>query len=149
MPEVAVMCKLSTDTSFYKLSLLLIPPWYLYVRCSDNNAFKKNEIICLWRPLILINQALSPPTPTGKWDFTRDKRKNEIHHWSQAQWLTPVIPATQEAKTRRIKVRSQPREIVLETLSRKIPSQKMTGGVAQGEGPEFKPQYRKKKKFTV
>jgi hypothetical protein len=26
------------------------------------------------------------------------------------------------------------------------PSQKRTGGVAQGEGPEFKPQYYKKKK---
>jgi hypothetical protein len=28
----------------------------------------------------------------------------------------------------------------------KNPSQKRAGGVAQGEGPEFKPQYRKKKK---
>jgi hypothetical protein len=28
----------------------------------------------------------------------------------------------------------------------KKPSQKITGGVAQGVGPEFKPQYHKKKK---
>jgi hypothetical protein len=28
----------------------------------------------------------------------------------------------------------------------KKPSQKRAGGVAQGKGPEFKPQYRKKKK---
>jgi hypothetical protein len=28
----------------------------------------------------------------------------------------------------------------------KNPSQKRAGGVAQGEGPEFKPQYHKKKK---
>jgi hypothetical protein len=34
-------------------------------------------------------------------------------HW----WLTPVIPATQEAEIRRIEVQSQPRQIVLETLS--------------------------------
>jgi hypothetical protein len=33
--------------------------------------------------------------------------------------LTPVIPATQEAEIRRITVQSQPRQIVLETLSQK------------------------------
>jgi hypothetical protein len=32
------------------------------------------------------------------------------------QWLTPVILDTQEAKIRRIVVRSQPRQIVYETL---------------------------------
>jgi hypothetical protein len=36
-------------------------------------------------------------------------------HW--AWWLTPVILATQEAKIRRIVVRSQARQIVPETLS--------------------------------
>jgi hypothetical protein len=34
-------------------------------------------------------------------------------------WLTPVIPATQEPKIRRITVRSHPGQIVLETLARK------------------------------
>jgi hypothetical protein len=58
----------------------------------------------------------------------------------------PVILATQEAEIRRIAVQSQPRKIVHETLSRKNLSQKWTGGVAQGIGPEFKPQYGKKKK---
>jgi hypothetical protein len=58
-------------------------------------------------------------------------------HW----WLTPVIPPTQEAEIRRIVVRSQPGQIVLETLSGKNPSQKRADGVAQGGGPEFKPQY--------
>jgi hypothetical protein len=43
-------------------------------------------------------------------------------------------------------VRSQPRQIVLQTLSRKNPSQQRAGGVAWGAGPEFKPQYCKKKK---
>jgi hypothetical protein len=38
-------------------------------------------------------------------------------------------------------VQSQPGQIVQETLSQKHPSQKRTGGVAQGVGPEFKPQY--------
>jgi hypothetical protein len=42
-------------------------------------------------------------------------------------------------------VRSQPRQIVHETLSRKNPSQKRVGGVAQSEDPEFKPQYHKNK----
>jgi hypothetical protein len=58
----------------------------------------------------------------------------------------PVILATQEAEIKRIAVQSQLRQIVHETLSRKNPSQKWAGGVAQGEGPEFKPQYCKKKK---
>jgi hypothetical protein len=58
------------------------------------------------------------------------------------QWLTPVILATQEAEIRRITVWSQPGQIVHETLSWKKPSQKpfRAGGVAQGVGPEFKPQ---------
>jgi hypothetical protein len=38
------------------------------------------------------------------------------------------------------------RQIIHETLSRRNPSQKRAGGVAQGEGHEFKPQYCKKKK---
>jgi hypothetical protein len=56
----------------------------------------------------------------------------------------PVILATQEAENNRIMVQSQPGQIVLETLSRKNPSQKRAGGVAQDVGPEFKPQYHKK-----
>jgi hypothetical protein len=35
--------------------------------------------------------------------------------------------------------------MVRETLSQKNPSQKRAGGVAQGEGPEVKPQYHKNK----
>jgi hypothetical protein len=45
----------------------------------------------------------------------------------------PVILTTQEAEIRRIEVRSQPRQIVLETLSRSV-------GGAKGVGHEFKPQ---------
>jgi hypothetical protein len=60
----------------------------------------------------------------------------------------PVILASQEAEIRRTKVQSQPEQIVRETLSKKKkkPSQKRAGGVGQGVGPEFKPQYCKKKK---
>jgi hypothetical protein len=43
---------------------------------------------------------------------------------SQRWWLTPVIPATQEAEIRRTVVQSQPRQIVCETQSQKIPSPK-------------------------
>jgi hypothetical protein len=57
-----------------------------------------------------------------------------------------VILATQEAEIRRIEVQSQPGQIVRETLSQKIPITKRAEGVAQGEGPEFKSQYLKKKK---
>jgi hypothetical protein len=43
----------------------------------------------------------------------------------------PVIPAIQEAETKGITVRSQPRKIVLETLSQTYSTQKRTGSVAQ------------------
>jgi hypothetical protein len=63
------------------------------------------------------------------------------------QWLTPVILATQEAEIRRIAVRRQPWQTVHETLSQKsFIQKKRAGGVAQGVGPEFKPQYRKEPK---
>jgi hypothetical protein len=51
----------------------------------------------------------------------------------------PVILTTQKAEIRRIVVQSQPWQIVCKTLIlEKNPSQKRAGGMAQGEGPEFK-----------
>jgi hypothetical protein len=43
-------------------------------------------------------------------------------------------------------VQSQPRQIVLQDAVLKKTLQKRVGGVAQGVGPDFKPQYCKKKK---
>jgi hypothetical protein len=57
----------------------------------------------------------------------------------------PVILATQEAEIRRTAVRNQSGQTVHETLSQKKPFTKRAGGKTQGEGPEFKPQYCKKK----
>jgi hypothetical protein len=62
-----------------------------------------------------------------------------------SQWLTFVILATQKAEIRRIVVQGQAGQIVHEILSRKILHKNRADGVAQGEGPEFKPQYHKKK----
>jgi hypothetical protein len=62
------------------------------------------------------------------------------------QWLTPVILPPQEAEIRRTAVRSQPGQIVQENSISKNLSQKRAGGMAQGVGPEFKPQYHQKKK---
>jgi hypothetical protein len=73
-------------------------------------------------------------------DFTN--LKISWHHW-----LTPVILATQEAEIRRITVQSQPRANSSQDPISKNPShthtytQNRAGGVAQGEGPEFNPQY--------
>jgi hypothetical protein len=59
----------------------------------------------------------------------------------------PIILATQKAEIRRITAQSQPRQTVYEILAQKKPiTENRAGGVAQGEGPEFKPQYCKKKK---
>jgi hypothetical protein len=63
--------------------------------------------------------------------------------------ITPVIPATQKAEIRRTSVRSQPRQIVHETLSLKQIFTKRAGGVTQGEGPEFKSQHQEKKKKVL
>jgi hypothetical protein len=49
--------------------------------------------------------------------FPRGKSKPHHKRPSGCWWLTPVILATQEAEIRRIMVRSQPRQIVHETLS--------------------------------
>jgi hypothetical protein len=75
------------------------------------------------------------------------QRKGTWKEWggSQVPVAQPVILATQEAETRGIVVRSQPGQIVFKTLSRKNSSPR-AGGVAQGVGPKFKPQYHKKKK---
>jgi hypothetical protein len=83
-------------------------------------------------------------------DYLREKPPPtslfKIATFAGCRWLTPVILATQEAEIRRIIVRSQPGQKALKTLSRKKPITKKAGGVVQGEGPEFKLQYHKKKK---
>jgi hypothetical protein len=65
------------------------------------------------------------------------------------QWLTPIILATQEAEIRRITVQSQPGQMVPRDPILKNPSQKGASGVAQGVGPEFKPQYHKIKNMPI
>jgi hypothetical protein len=67
----------------------------------------------------------------------------EILAW--CWWLTPIILAIQKAAIRRVKVGRQRAKKVHETLSRKLLHKNRAGGVAQGESPEFKPQYSQKK----
>jgi hypothetical protein len=57
----------------------------------------------------------------------------------------------QEAEIRWIMVQSQPRQIIQKTLSPKKPITKNGWWSDQGVGPEFKPQYHKKKisKYNV
>jgi hypothetical protein len=60
-----------------------------------------------------------------------------------AHACNPTYSGGRDQKT---EVQSQPRQIVHKTLCRKKKSPKRAGGVAQGVGPEFKPQYCQKKK---
>jgi hypothetical protein len=55
-----------------------------------------------------------------------------------------VILATQQAEIRWTTVQNQLKQFQRPCLEKK--SQKSAGGVAQGVGPEFKPQYHKKKR---
>jgi hypothetical protein len=54
----------------------------------------------------------------------------------------PVILAIQKVEIRRISQRNSSRD----PISKKPHHKKRAGEVVQGIGPEFKPQYRKKKK---
>jgi hypothetical protein len=72
----------------------------------------------------------------------KKKKVCEMFITAKCRWLTPVKPATQKAEIRRIKVQSQPGEIVCrDPILKKAIMRKRAGGVAQGEGPEFKPQH--------
>jgi hypothetical protein len=66
-----------------------------------------------------------------------------------SHWLTPVIPATQEAEIRRITARSQPGEIVPETLSRKTHHKKGLVEWLKVKALSSNPSTTKKKKFVV
>jgi hypothetical protein len=84
--------------------------------------------------------------PLG-WVWETQKRCLKKQCWARHWRLTPVTLATQEAEIRRIEVRSQPKANSSQNpISKKKPITKRAGGMAQGEGPEFKPQYRKKQK---
>jgi hypothetical protein len=58
---------------------------------------------------------------------------------SNSQWLMPINLISQEVKIRRIMVQSQPGQIVHETLSWKILSQKRAGRAAQDEALSSNP----------
>jgi hypothetical protein len=64
---------------------------------------------------------------------------------AECQGLMPVILPTQEADIRKIMVQIQPGQIVHETLSQNDLHKYRASEVAQGEGPDFKPQYPTKK----
>jgi hypothetical protein len=122
-------------------STLLTPSWKYAIQKRAGGMAHPHE--CL---LSKCEALSSKPQLLPKYLACFNQNDIKKDHGPECQWLTPIILATQEAEMRRIEARSQPGQIVLETLSWKNPSQKRTDGVAQGVGPEFKPQYCKKKK---
>jgi hypothetical protein len=64
-----------------------------------------------------------------------------------AGWIKPVTLTTWEAEIRKNMVQSQPRHTVPATpCLEKTLHKKRSGGVAEGVGPEFKPETHQKKK---
>jgi hypothetical protein len=51
-----------------------------------------------------------------EWYHSSPKKKDI---YARCSWLTPVILSPQEAEIRKLKVQSQPRQIVHKTISRK------------------------------
>jgi hypothetical protein len=70
-------------------------------------------------------------SPELKAQYHPKKKTKPKQNIAGYQWLTSIIPATQEAALRRIAVRSQPRQIVHKTLAQKYLIQNRAGGVAQ------------------
>jgi hypothetical protein len=74
-----------------------------------------------------------------------EQRRLKVGSWAGHWKLMPIILATQKAEIKRITVQSQSQANNLwDSILKKIT--KRAGGVAQGVGPEFKPQYCQKKK---
>jgi hypothetical protein len=71
------------------------------VLSSNPSTFKKKKTLLFSSLLngVLINLCFFP-------------KNNNNNNSPGTQWLTPVIPATQEAEIRRIEVPSQPRQIL-------------------------------------
>jgi hypothetical protein len=74
-----------------------------------------------------VNATVHLPPSTALKNFF----KNHVDS-SGCQWLPTIIPAIQEVEIRRIRVQSPPRQIISQTVSWKIPSQKRVCRVAQG-----------------
>jgi hypothetical protein len=74
---------------------------------SQRGKQKQVAPLCL---LIYLSYLISPANDLVPFNL---KRGAEARNW----WLMPAILANQEAEIRRIIVRSQPRQIICETLS--------------------------------
>jgi hypothetical protein len=75
-------------------------------------------------------------------DYYSAMKKKEL---ARCWWLVPVILATQKGEVRRITFEVNPgKSFESPYLEKNL--HKRAGGVAQVAGPEFKPQYCKKKK---
>jgi hypothetical protein len=75
-------------------------------------------------------------------------------HFIECHHKTHILPGTggshlQSQLLRRQRSRSQLGQIASKTRSQKTHHKKRAGGVAQGIGPEFKPQYQRRKKKYI
>jgi hypothetical protein len=86
-----------------------------------------------------------------KQNIKTQKKKTKPHLVRKAKVSWALVahachPSYSQGRDQEITVRSQSGQIVCETLSQKTHHKNRAAGVAQGEGPEFKFHYRKKKK---
>jgi hypothetical protein len=102
------------------------------------NNYTQNATVLSLKPVYL-NFYCSPHLLFKKKKVYVDK------HW----WFISIILATQEAEIRELWFKTSPGKQFGRPYLKKNPSQKRADGVAQDEGPEFKPQYFKTNKQKV
>jgi hypothetical protein len=131
MGTLVILSKLSFKTTGTKIQRTLEFAGFLFCQKTWNFNLKEERFV-----LPHSFKDLSPSSAGSIALGLKVKNVMEARCW----WLTPVILATQEADIRKIPVQSQPGQIVHATSYLKKTLHKKAGGVAQGLGPEFKPQ---------
>jgi hypothetical protein len=93
-------------------SVIITESWFLFYNFLSKKLGNTSYGSPTFTKICFLSKSFCFPVAIDTF-FKVKKRKSQARH----QWLMSVILATQEAEIRMIEVRSQPRQIVSETLS--------------------------------